>query len=116
MSIGAGSACLRSSGQPSAGSPDTHRASRATFVIRWVLLARVPEYLKEFGILSATTCKSGLCTADTNPLLLPRLVDTTGTLGSGVSRLASGTATLVPARRYEMSEGQLVEDEELAAQ
>jgi peptidoglycan/xylan/chitin deacetylase (PgdA/CDA1 family) len=79
-------------------------------------LPEYPQYLKEFGILSATTCKSGLCTAQSNPLLLPRLVDTTGVSDLEFRAWLSGTAALVPARPYEMSEGQLVEDEELAAQ
>ena len=40
-----------------------------------------PEFLQWLtaeGIVSATTCDTGLATAKSNPLLLPRLVDTTG--------------------------------------
>jgi peptidoglycan/xylan/chitin deacetylase (PgdA/CDA1 family) len=70
-----------------------------------------PEYLKEYGMLSATTCKTGLCTARTNPLLLPRLVDTMGLSGLEFRAWLAGTAALLPRRPYEMSEGQLVEEE-----
>jgi len=40
-----------------------------------------PEFLTWLatdGIVSATTCDTGLATAESNPLLLPRLLDTTG--------------------------------------
>jgi peptidoglycan/xylan/chitin deacetylase (PgdA/CDA1 family) len=74
-------------------------------------LPEYPEYLREYGILSATTCKSGLCTPQTNPLLLPRLVDTMGLSDLEFRAWLSGTAGLLPKRPYEMSEGQLVEGE-----
>jgi hypothetical protein len=78
----------------------------------------LPEYsvyLKEYGMLSATTCKAGLCTARTDPLLLPRLVDFTGLSDLEFRAWLEGTADLLPRRPHEMSEGQLVEEEELAA-
>ena len=77
----------------------------------------LPEYLvylKEYGMLSATTCKPGLCTARTNPLLLPRLVDTMGISDLEFRAWLKGTADLLPKRPTEMSEGQLLEEEELA--
>ena len=77
-------------------------------------LPEYPEYLREYGIVSATTCKSGLCTAQTNPLLLPRLVDTNGLSDLEFRAWLSGIAALLPMRPYEMGEGQLVEEEELA--
>lgn len=72
------------------------------------------EYLKEFGMLSATTCRAGLCTTRTNHLLLPRLVDTMGLSDLEFRAWLAGTAGLLPARPYEMSEDQLVEEEGLA--
>jgi peptidoglycan/xylan/chitin deacetylase (PgdA/CDA1 family) len=74
-------------------------------------LPEYPEYLKEYGMLSATTCKTGLCTARTNPLLLPRLVDAMGLSEMEFHAWLAGTAALLPRRSYEMSEGQLVEEE-----
>jgi peptidoglycan/xylan/chitin deacetylase (PgdA/CDA1 family) len=71
-----------------------------------------PGYLKEYGMLSATTCKTGLCTARTNPLLLPRLVDTMELSDLEFRAWLTGTAELLPGRPYTMSEGQLLEEEE----
>jgi peptidoglycan/xylan/chitin deacetylase (PgdA/CDA1 family) len=73
-----------------------------------------PGYLKDYGMLSATTCKAGLCTARTNPLMLPRVLDTVGVSDLEFRAWLAGTAELFPTRPYHMSEGQLVEEEELA--
>ena len=77
-------------------------------------LPEYPVYLKEYGMLSATTCKPGLCTARTNPLLLPRLVDTPGLSDLEFHAWLDGSADLLPKRSNEMSEGQLLEEDELA--
>lgn len=77
----------------------------------------LPEYvgyLKEYGILSATTCNGGMCTAQTNPLLLPRLVDTPGLTDLEFRAWLTGTAEWLPMRSYPISTDQLVEEEELA--
>ncbi len=78
-------------------------------------LPEYPSYLKEYGMLSATTCKMGLCTARTNPMLLPRLVDTEQVSDLEFRAWLDGTADLLPRRDVEMSGGQLVE-EQLATQ
>ena len=69
-------------------------------------------YLKDYGIVSATTCEAGFCVAKTNPLLLPRLVDTPGLSDLEFRGWLMGTAGLLPRRHSEMSEGQLVEEED----
>jgi peptidoglycan/xylan/chitin deacetylase (PgdA/CDA1 family) len=77
-------------------------------------LPQHPGYLREYGIESATTLDRGLCTPRTDPLLLPRLGD-----GMALSELEfrawlAGTADLLPRSRARMSEGQLLEEEDLA--
>jgi peptidoglycan/xylan/chitin deacetylase (PgdA/CDA1 family) len=71
-------------------------------------------YLKEYGILSATTCAPGLCTAQTDPLLLPRLVDTSGLSDLEFRAWLAGTRNLLPKRPVEMSDGLLMEEEQSA--
>jgi peptidoglycan/xylan/chitin deacetylase (PgdA/CDA1 family) len=78
-------------------------------------LPEYPAYMKEYGMLSATTCKLGLCTAETNRFLLPRLVDTSGFSDLEFRAWLDGAAALLPRRDVKMSEGQLLEEEELAA-
>jgi peptidoglycan/xylan/chitin deacetylase (PgdA/CDA1 family) len=78
----------------------------------------LPEYpviLKEYGILSATTCQPGLCTKQSDPLLLPRFVDTPAVSDLEFRAWLTGAADLLPKRNTEMSEGQLVEEEPVAA-
>ena len=56
------------------------------------------EYLAAYGMRSATTCVPGICTPQTNPLLLPRLVDTTGMSELEFRAWLAGTASLLPRR------------------
>ncbi|MBZ5677963.1 MAG: polysaccharide deacetylase family protein [Acidobacteriia bacterium] len=77
-------------------------------------LPEYPEYLKEYGISSATTCKLGFCTPDTNPMLLPRLVDSMTLTDLEFRSWLSGTAGFLPTRPYQMGEGQLIEEEQAA--
>ena len=77
-------------------------------------LPEYPALLKEYGILSATTCTPGLCADGTDPFLLPRLVVTPGLSDLEFRSWVSGTADFLPKRHTEMSEGQLVEEETLA--
>ena len=75
-------------------------------------LPEYPGYLKDYGMLSATTCRPGLCTHANNPFLLPRLVDTTGLSELEFRAWLSGTADLLPRRDTPMGEGQLLEEQE----
>jgi peptidoglycan/xylan/chitin deacetylase (PgdA/CDA1 family) len=75
-------------------------------------LPEYPVYLKDYGILSAVTGKPGLCTAQTNPLLLPRLVDTMKISDMEFRAWLDGTAALPPQRPIEMSRAQLLEEED----
>jgi peptidoglycan/xylan/chitin deacetylase (PgdA/CDA1 family) len=59
------------------------------------------EYLAAYGMRSATTCLPGMCTARTNTLLLPRLVDTTGVSELEFRAWLAGTASLLPRRTQE---------------
>ena len=68
-----------------------------------------PGYLRDYGIASATTCKQGLGTAGTDPMLLPRLVDTPGLSDLEFRAWLSGAADLLPRRPHRMSEGQLAD-------
>lgn len=73
-----------------------------------------PTHLRDYGIVSATTCARGLCTQHTDPLRLPRLID-----GMGVSEVefrawVHGTAGLLPRRARTVGADQLFEDEEQA--
>src|SRR6185437_3010741 len=72
-----------------------------------------PEFLpwlRESGILSATTCEPGLATPSSDPLLLPRIIDTSGMTDGEFISWVSGTGSLLPTRRYVESKGQFLED------
>jgi peptidoglycan/xylan/chitin deacetylase (PgdA/CDA1 family) len=78
----------------------------------------VPEYidyLKEYGIRSATTCASGLCTSQTNLLALPRLVDTAAVTDLEFRSWLAGTAALIPRRSDHTAEGVHLEEPPLTA-
>ena len=74
-----------------------------------VYLPEHVEYLKAYGIRSATTCRRGLCTAWTNPLLLPRFIDTMTTPELEFRAWLSGTASWLPQRREVMDPRQRIE-------
>jgi peptidoglycan/xylan/chitin deacetylase (PgdA/CDA1 family) len=77
-------------------------------------LPQHPGYLREYGIQSATTLVRGLCTARTDPLLLPRIGDGMALSDLEFRAWLAGTADFLPRRRLKMSEGQLMEEEDLA--
>jgi peptidoglycan/xylan/chitin deacetylase (PgdA/CDA1 family) len=72
-------------------------------------LDQYPEWLRERGVRSATTCEVGLAACDSDPLLLPRLVDHSGLTSGEFYAWISGVAALLPRRRHIMSDGQLLE-------
>jgi peptidoglycan/xylan/chitin deacetylase (PgdA/CDA1 family) len=73
-------------------------------------LPEYPEYLTAYGIRSATTCDRGMCTARTNPMLLPRLIDTMGMSELEFRAWLAGTASFLPQRAGALDAGQLVEE------
>ncbi len=72
-------------------------------------LPEFPEWLRQRGVISATTCEPGLTTRETDRLLLPRLVDHTGLTEEEFRAWVSGVASWLPHRAHVMSEGQLLE-------
>ncbi|HEX4934607.1 MAG TPA: hypothetical protein VFV33_15565, partial [Gemmatimonadaceae bacterium] len=56
------------------------------------------QALREEGILSATTCETGLAAQDDNPLMLPRLIDTMRTPLSVFEAWVTGAAAFLPRR------------------
>jgi peptidoglycan/xylan/chitin deacetylase (PgdA/CDA1 family) len=59
------------------------------------------EWLREAGVVSATTCDPGLAAQETSPLLLPRFVDSEAVTNEEFSAWVSGVAQLLPRRtRY----------------
>jgi peptidoglycan/xylan/chitin deacetylase (PgdA/CDA1 family) len=69
------------------------------------------EHLTAYGIHTATTCLRGMCTPQTHPLLLPRFLDMMGVSDLEFRSWLAGTASLLPQRTVEMSEGLLAEVE-----
>jgi peptidoglycan/xylan/chitin deacetylase (PgdA/CDA1 family) len=76
-----------------------------------------PEFLpwlRNGGIDSATTCEPGLASAKSDPLLLPRLVDSTALTWSEFRGWVSGVAALLPKRPSRITDAhllQLMDDE-----
>ena len=56
-------------------------------------------WLKEEGVVSATTCDPGLADSKSDPLLLPRFIDTPGQPQVMFEAWASGAGHWVSARR-----------------
>ncbi len=55
-------------------------------------------WLRKHGIVSATTCVPGLASPASNPLLLPRFIDTMSVSTETFAAWASGFATFLPGR------------------
>ncbi len=78
-------------------------------------LPEYPAYLKEYGILSATTCFQGLCSATTDPLLLPRFGDGMAVPDVEFRAWLAGTAGLLPHRRPRVGQNTLLESSDLVS-
>ncbi len=57
------------------------------------------EWLNQEGVVSATTCDAGLVNRHSNPLLLPRFVDTSGRTQLEFESWLSGVGSLLAVRR-----------------
>ena len=63
-----------------------------------------PEFLPwlaETGVVSATTCETGMATPDTEALLLPRVIDTANLDAVEFEGWLTGVGALLPKRHYE---------------
>jgi peptidoglycan/xylan/chitin deacetylase (PgdA/CDA1 family) len=67
-------------------------------------------WLRECKIMSATTCEAGFASRGAEPLLLPRLVDSSPLTELEFAGWLSGIASFLPKRRYVEAEGQFLED------
>jgi hypothetical protein len=74
----------------------------------------LPEFaawLRSAGVRSATTCKTGMISKDSDPYLLPRLVDT-GTISNLEFKCwLSGLSRMLPRLPIPPSTDQLMEDQ-----
>jgi peptidoglycan/xylan/chitin deacetylase (PgdA/CDA1 family) len=61
-------------------------------------LAFLP-WLKEAGVVSATTCEQGLASPSSNPLLLPRMVDVSSLSAIEFESWLTGISAVLPRRR-----------------
>lgn len=67
-----------------------------------------PEFLpwlKNAGVVSATTCDTGISSRHTNLLLLPRLVDTMNLSAVEFESWVSGAGAFLPLRRHQPTHG-----------
>ena len=65
-----------------------------------------PEFLpwlRDLGVTSATTCDTGISAADTDPLLLPRLIDTSNLAPIEFESWITGIGAFLPLRPHQTS-------------
>jgi peptidoglycan/xylan/chitin deacetylase (PgdA/CDA1 family) len=72
-------------------------------------LPEFPGWLRELNVISGTTCEPGITSRGSDPLLLPRLVDSSGLTKMEFCSWLSGLASLLPHRQRVMSEDPLEE-------
>jgi peptidoglycan/xylan/chitin deacetylase (PgdA/CDA1 family) len=63
-------------------------------------LSEFPAWLRERGVLTATTCDPGIADADTDRLLLPRFLDSESVSELEFDAWVTGVAQFMPRRRY----------------
>lgn len=73
-------------------------------------LSEFAGWLRDCGVISATTCQPGLAYRKTNPLLLPRLVDHTNLSRIEFLAWITGLGSLLPQRSHPPADGQLMEE------
>ena len=61
--------------------------------------AAFPQWLRELGVVSATTCYPGMASPASDPLLLPRLIDTTHVADIEFESWLTGASAFLPRRR-----------------
>ncbi len=72
-------------------------------------LPEFPGFLREYGVVSATTCEQGLCTRESDPMLLPRVLDQSGMTELEYRGWLSGTASFLPRRHHSAPASQLMD-------
>ena len=60
-----------------------------------------PGWLRSLGVVSATTCFPGIASRDSDPLLLPRLIDTVNVATVEFEGWLTGASAFLPQRRVE---------------
>jgi peptidoglycan/xylan/chitin deacetylase (PgdA/CDA1 family) len=79
------------------GRPETHTTHFC--YPSGVTHASFEGWLRNLGVTSATTCFPGIAAADSNPLLLPRLIDTVNVAEVEFEGWLTGTSAFFPRRR-----------------
>jgi len=72
-------------------------------------LPEFPVWLREYGIRSAVCCGGGLAAPAVDPLLLPRVVDSSNLPWKHFDRWITGASALVPRRRSVFDPDQLMQ-------
>ncbi len=71
-------------------------------------LPEFPGWLREIGVISATTTETGVAARSSDPLLLPRVIDTSNLPLAEFAAWVSGLAAMLPHRKHQVSMGPLM--------
>ena len=63
--------------------------------------ASFPGWLRRLGVVSATTCFPGIASKESDPLMLPRLIDTAGLSDVEFEGWLTGASAFLPRRRVQ---------------